>query len=405
MKSSRRLRRSPFLRRLSELTLAKGVVVVGGLVLLVLSLPRVSSQFELVAFFVVCAAIASLLDVHLPQGGAISVDSAVIIASIVLLPLPETVLVVAGGTLIAAVIKRSWFDRGGIGFLVAAKLVTTTAASMVFYALHGEPGKVDPVRGFAVLIIMCATYFFFEIAMEELSKLKRKVPSLSALISSAKFLLPLYLTFASLGILLALLYGSMGPWSALFFFLPLAVTRHSFKLYLNIRKVYSNTITALANAIEAQNPERHGHVERVAELSANVAREMGLHGHELELISYAALLHDIGMIGIEERADECVDHAGVGAEIVEQVEFIKEAADMVRLHHASFDSSIAPLGARIIGVASAFDDLVNDPALEERLNKAQAFGRLKRDQGIVYDPKVVRALGSVLRKRDALASL
>ncbi|MCL5291641.1 MAG: HD domain-containing protein [Actinobacteria bacterium] len=392
-------------RKLSELVLIKAIVVILGLIILVVFLPFVwMDKLGLAAiFFVACAVIAGLMDVQLPQGGSVSVDGAVVVASIALLPLPKTLLVVTGGTLIAALIKRSWRNSGGIGFVVTSKSVTATAATAVFYLFRGEIGKIDPIGGFPALFAMSTTYFAFEILMDELSKLRRRVPSLSALASSGKFLFPLYLTFSSLGILLALLYGTMGAWSALFFFLPLVVTRHSFKLYMDIRKVYTNTIKALANTIEAQNPDRRGHAERVAEIATGIAREMGLHGKDLELVGYAALLHDIGMIAVDEEAEKSgVDHAAIGAEIIEKVEFVRDASEMVRMHHASYATNGMTFGACIISVASRFDDLTNDMTIERRLNEAQALAKIKRDQSILYDPKVVRALWSFLSKRGIL---
>ncbi len=388
-------------KKFNELAIAKAAVVVGGAIGLIIFLPMVSmDKLESIAFFTLCAAIAGLMDVRLSQGGAVSVDGAVIIASVLTLQLPETLLVVTAGTLIVALIKGSWKERGGIGFFVAAKVLTAIAASTAFYALSGEVGEPDPIRGLPALLVMCGVYFIFDIGMEELSKLKKQIPALKVILSSARFLFPMYITFSSLGVLLALLYRTMGLWSALFFFLPLGVTRHSFRLFMNIRKVYTNTIKALANAIEAQNPERRGHAERVTELAVAIGRELGFHGKALELLGHAALLHDIGMLGVEEEVDgEVVDHALVGAEIVGEVEFIKDAADIVRTHHFPYDSERVPLEARIISVASRYDELTEGAGSRKRLGPKQAVDVIREDQGSLYDPKVVRALRSVLRKQ------
>ncbi|MHB0976710.1 MAG: HD-GYP domain-containing protein [Candidatus Aquicultorales bacterium] len=391
-------------RRFSEIAIAKGSVIIVGLIILLVLLPAVSvDRFALIAFFLTCGVIAGFMDVHLSQGGSVSVDGAVVLAAIILLPLPEVLLVAAGGTIISSLIKQSWQERGGIGYVVAAKTVTASLASVVFHLFQGQVGQVDPVKGLPALVGMAAVYFALEIVMEEIGKLRGQVPTASALISSGKFLLPLYSTFASLGILLALLFGTMGIWSGLFFFLPLIVTRHSFKLYMHIRRVYANTIKALANTIEAQNPDRHGHAERVTDMAADISRELGIYGRELELVSYAALLHDIGLLGCDEDEidEEGLDHAAVGAEIIEQVEYIRNAASMVRAHSAAYDEA-SPVGARIISVASRFDDLTNDVDPGNRMTDAQALARIKQDQGFDFDPKVVRALGSVLRKRGVV---
>ena len=183
------------------------------------------------------------------------------------------------------------------------------------------------------------------------------------------------------------------------------------------RNVYRKTIEALANAIEAQNPNRHGHGRRVANYSVDIAKEIGVHGRELELIGYAALLHDIGMLGVDEDSlDHLLEqassqsgeapHALIGAEVVEQVDFLKDAADMVRKHHYPIDRLKSPdeipVGARIINVASNFDKLTRSDNPDERLTAYQAISRMKKDQGMKFDPKVVRALIDILRKQGRL---
>jgi len=213
------------------------------------------------------------------------------------------------------------------------------------------------------------------------------------------------------------MYRGMGYWSLVIFFLPLLVTRLSFKSFLGIRNVYRKTIEALANAIEAQNPNRHGHGRRVANYSVDIAKEIGVHGRELELIGYAALLHDIGMLGVDEDSlDHLLEqassqsgeapHALIGAEVVEQVDFLKDAADMVRKHHYPIDRLKSPdeipVGARIINVASNFDKLTRSDNPDERLTAYQAISRMKKDQGMKFDPKVVRALIDILRKQGRL---
>ena len=174
---------------------------------------------------------------------------------------------------------------------------------------------------------------------------------------------------------------------------------------------------ALANAIEAQNPHRRGHGQRVANYAVDMAKEAGLHGRELELIGYAALLHDIGMLGVDEDSlDHILEqisarggeapHAIIGSEILEQVDFLKDAAEMVRKHHSPMGKARRidniPIGARIINVASHFDKLTKADTPDERLTAYQAISKIKKEQGITFDPKAVRALINVLRKQGKL---
>jgi response regulator RpfG family c-di-GMP phosphodiesterase len=144
---------------------------------------------------------------------------------------------------------------------------------------------------------------------------------------------------------------------------------------------------------------------------------MGIYGRELELIGYAAILHDIGMLGVDEDSlDQLLEqvssrsgdapHAMIGAEVVEQVDFLFDAADMIRKHHMPYDrirrQDDIKVGSRIINVASHFDKLTRGDVHEERLTSYQALGKIKKEQGIMFDPKVVRALINVLRKQGKL---
>ncbi|MDO8885804.1 MAG: HD domain-containing protein [Candidatus Oleimmundimicrobium sp.] len=224
---------------------------------------------------------------------------------------------------------------------------------------------------------------------------------------------------------MALMYDSMGIWSIVLFFLPLLVTRHSFNLFLDIRKTYNNTIKALASIIEAQDPLKRGHAERVADISVDMAKMMGIRGKDLEIINNAALLHDIGSIGVDEESlDSLLDkvtsknegevmHAKIGADILEQVDYLKGCSDIVKKHHVPYRSEnkrsksreFVPLAARIINVVSYYDELTQTREPDERLNTREAINRIKKDRGLLFDPKVVRVLMNVARMRGAFLML
>ena len=215
-----------------------------------------------------------------------------------------------------------------------------------------------------------------------------------------------------------LLYPFMRWWSLLFFAFPLLLTRHAFQLNLNIRRTYHHTIRALSRAIEAQAPNRQGHAERVTDYAVGIARELGVQGEDLKKIAYAALLHDLGKLGLDEDSlDSLLEsksswngespHAIVGAEILEQVDFLQDASKIVRFHHEPFSGNAIeqdglPIGARIINVASRFDELTTAESADERLNFSQAIARLKKDQGLSFDPQVIRALIGLLQRRGEM---
>lgn len=377
-----------------------------------------SKRLLVVSIFAIAVAICRLLDIQLPQGGKLHIDAAVIIASILLFPLADTLVIVACGLLVSMLLRQVRLGVSDVAYPLAVKVLTVYAASSVFYAAGGEYGKVEPFFGFFSLLLLCFVYFLTDLGFDQLNiAFRHGTPYLPALIASFRFFGPIYLSLSALGVLLSLMYKGMGYWGIMLFFLPLMVTRLSFKSFLDIRNVYRKTIEALSNAIEAQNSSRHGHGRRVANYAVDIAKELGIRGRELELIGYAALLHDIGMLGVDEDSlDHLLEqastrsgdapHAIIGAEVMEQVDFLKDAAEMVRRHHVPVDKvksfNEVPIGARIINVASYFDKLTKTDSPDERLTAYQAVSKIKREQGMSFDPKVVRALVNILHKQGKL---
>jgi len=394
------------------------VISFGVIALAVYAMRLTADNLAMVGLFALAAIISRLLDIRLPQGGKVHIDTAVIIASVLLFPLPQALLIIVVGVVVSMLVQRLKLKFTATMYPLSQLVLIVIAAAQVFYAAGGETGKIEPFYGITALVLLCGVYTFLMLGLDQLAiSINRGTPYIPAFMSAVEFLAPFYLALSSLGVLLAIMYGGMAYWGLLIFFVPLLVTRLSFKSFLDIRRVYRKTIEALANTIEAQNPRRRGHGQRVASYSVDIGKEMGVHGRDLELIGYAALLHDIGMLGVDEDSlDHLLEqasaqsgeapHAIIGAEIIEEVDFLKDAADMVRKHHFPIDKVGSPselsLGARIINVASSFDKFTRADNPDERLTAYQAITRIKKDQAIVYDPKVVRSLINVLRKQGKL---
>ena len=395
------------------------IVILLGLGIFAYSLPGFPAvSLAVIGLFAAAVTSSRLLDIQLPQGGRLNIDTAVILASILLFPLPDTLVITILGMFASILIRQVKLKFAATLYPLSLKIITVFISTNIFYALGGKPGKIEPLLGIISLLLLCGVYSVIDLGFDQLTiAVNRGTRYMRGLVSSVRFLGPIYLSLSSLGILLSIMYKGMGYWGMLLFFLPLMVTRISFKSFLDIRKIYRKTIEALSNAIEAQNSNRSGHGKRVANYSVDIAKEIGVRGRELELIGYAALLHDIGMLGVDEDSlDHLLEqvsaqsgeapHALIGAEVVEQVDFLRDAADMVRTHHYPIDRlkrpDDIPLGARIINVASRFDKLTKTDMLDERLTAYQAVSRIKKEQGMRFDPKVVRALITTLRKQGKL---
>lgn len=184
------------------------------------------------------------------------------------------------------------------------------------------------------------------------------------------------------------------------------------RLYHNLLNVYLETIRALAAAIDAKDSYTHGHSRRVTELSVALAMSMRLPREEIDTIRHAALLHDVGKIGISEQillkpgrlTDEEFEmiksHPHIGAGILNSIEFLKNVCQIIEHHHERFDGrgypsglkgDEIPQGAKIIMVADSFDAITSHRPYRKPLTFDEAMAEVSRCAGTQFDPKVVEA--------------
>jgi putative nucleotidyltransferase with HDIG domain len=221
------------------------------------------------------------------------------------------------------------------------------------------------------------------------------------------------LAFLPVGAVISLLYANSGVWTIALFIIPLFLARYSFQLYLDMREAHINTVAALTSALDASDPFTHGHSFRVSRYALRIARKMGLSSRDLEMLEYAALLHDIGKISVqndillkvgpltEEEWKVLRSHPNIGADIVEQLKFLKEASEVVRCHHERPDGSgyprglkgdNIPLGAHILNVVDAFDAMSSDRPYRKALPIERVLEELETYKGTQFHSRVVDIL-------------
>ena len=185
------------------------------------------------------------------------------------------------------------------------------------------------------------------------------------------------------------------------------------------QQLFLGTLKVLTAAIEAKDPYTRGHAAKVNEYSKTIGVELALSDEQLEFLQYAALLHDIGKIGIDEKIlckpgklDEkewgtVREHPLTGANIIEPIELFSEILPFVIHHHEAFDGegyprglkgSEIPYGARILAVADAFDAMTSDRPYRKAYSVAAAIDEIKKKAGTQFDPTVVEAFLSAIEK-------
>lgn len=193
------------------------------------------------------------------------------------------------------------------------------------------------------------------------------------------------------------------------------------KMYEELEDSYLSSIQVLANVLDSHDPYTHGHSERVMSYSVMIAREMNLSEKQVKNIKYAALLHDIGKVGIskaiinkeggltEEEFMQIKSHPDAGYKIVQPIKFLHEKLAALRHHHEKYDGTgypeglkgdLIPLDARIIAVADTFDAITSTRSYRKARSKDFAVNEIQKNSGIQFDPRVVEAFLRLIKVQE-----
>jgi len=210
-----------------------------------------------------------------------------------------------------------------------------------------------------------------------------------------------------------LLPGGAGWWATLLFALPLYTTRGAHHRFVEMRDMFTQTIGALAEAVDKRDPFTSKHSHRVKQIAVDIGREMRVNEAELEALEWGGLLHDVGKIGVPDavllKQDRLVReermimnaHPVLGAQIIAPVTKLAPELPIIRHHHEWYNGSGYPdrlIGdeipklARILHVADAFEAMTAArPYRMTPLTAEQALAELRKFAGIQFDPVVVDA--------------
>jgi HD-GYP domain-containing protein (c-di-GMP phosphodiesterase class II) len=183
------------------------------------------------------------------------------------------------------------------------------------------------------------------------------------------------------------------------------------------RELFLGSIRMLAAAIDEKDPYTRGHSGRVAKYSIILGDGLGLSAEDLDRLRIAALLHDVGKIGVDDRVlkkpgkltDEEFElmkqHTVKGANIMRPVSQLKDMLPGIELHHERMDGQGYPYGlqgeqipimARIIAVADTFDAITTNRPYQSAMDLEYALERIRSLSVTRFDPKVVEALESAI---------
>jgi len=202
-----------------------------------------------------------------------------------------------------------------------------------------------------------------------------------------------------------------------------AMTIENMQLLKRIEEAYIESIQTLAKVVDERMPSTRGHSRRVAELAFRFGRELELDERFLFILKNAALIHDIGKIGIPDKIllkpyklnpkerKIIQKHPAIGETVISRAEFFKDFVPIVAFHHEWWNGKgyplglkgeQIPLGARIISICDAWDAMTSSRPYRATLSKQEAIKELKKYSGIQFDPSLVKVFLKFIQRKKNL---
>lgn len=188
-----------------------------------------------------------------------------------------------------------------------------------------------------------------------------------------------------------------------------------------VKKEANEVVDELLENLKSRRKFGRGHALSVAKLSLEIAKKLDFSVDELNRLKLAALLHDIGLLGI---SGEILNkpfplnnleyfviktHPLIGEEIAKSIKQLNDLSPVIRQHHERYDGKGYPDGlakeaicreAKIIALAEAFDSMTAEDSYQKPLSKNQAIDRIKENAGSQFDPKMVKVFVKNIESRE-----
>jgi hypothetical protein len=375
-------------------------------------------RFRDVLLFIALIIVADTAQISLPRGGAsIYASSPIDLAGILLLGAPATAFIEAIATLLSEVfIQRRSAVR--IAFNVPLLIVTVGLAGIVYESFGPEWTSLESPR-FLLPLLACGLVYYGVNTFSISTIIGLSTGKNPFRIWQMNYMWNFFhiLAFLPVAAVMALVYLKSGMWTIGLFVVPLFLARYTFQLYIEMKEAHIHTVAALTSALDANDPYTHGHSYRVSRYALRVGRAMGLPTKDLEILEYAAhdigkiaikkdILHKVGKLSDEERRT-LTTHPTIGADIVENLKFLKEAAVLVRYHHEQPDGKgyptglkgdEVPVGSRILLCVDAFDAMTSDRPYRKGMSVEKVLEQFERFKGIQFDLDVAELITKMIRE-------
>ncbi len=353
------------------------------------------------------------LPVALPKGGYVTVSYPIFLSALILFPLGVALTAMALSGLLfwgEGPLYKRVFNASQYVLSLAASYLVMNFFKLTSFQFDWKSALLYLTVAFVFLVINISMVSFALGAMLNKS-------AWSIWVSNFRWSAPNSLALVPLGFLLALLYKNWGALGLFLLFIPLLACRHAFQLYVDMRENYLSTVEALVQALEAKDTYTSGHSERVGKLAVAIAEGLEMSDDKIQSLKYAAVLHDVGKIGVSEiilnKEGKLLDsewevirsHPVMGQTIIKSIKFLFDIGLVVRHHHERIDGNgypdgikgiEIPLESRIIAVADTYDAITSDRSYRKGSTHDEAIAELKRVAGTQLDPEIVEIFCKVV---------
>jgi len=378
--------------------------------------------WKLLVFWIALAAISESLAIVLPSKVGISVSFAIQLACTIAGG-PFLAIIVAAASYVLCILKT----QDGYTHLFntpvyksvfnTADLVLSAGLSSLVYLYSG-----GSIGEFLLLPTLLSVVFYAVINSLVLSELMSLINGNSLIDTWIKLFKGVFLNIIAvgmIGVILALAYMSYGTTAVVLFFAPLLLARFSFKLYMDMRSTYIDTISAFNKFLEAKDMYTSGHASRVLKYSELIASEINLRADRMDNLKNAAILHDIGKIGIDDSIlkktsglspseyASIQEHVKIGSEIIDGIDFLKGISKIVVQHHERPDGKGYPSGlkgssicleASILSLADVYDAMISDRPYRKGLSFDVAMEEIRNNAGTQFDKELAEVFVKILER-------
>jgi len=427
------------------------LIALVGFAIIIFALTKLPADLFGWILFAGLAALVELSSVELfvsSRQSRVSVSSIIAIASIMLFgPLAGALIQMVSGlmSMITTTIlsrlpeegRAKWFQR--TAFNTGMLVIATATAGWVYMILGGTPEHVNQISNIVPLI--------GAVTAQTLTNLTLLIGVISIQTGRSPFRLwaqdfrwatPISILGGALGGgALALAYEMFSYLGLVVFLFPVLATSYSFRLYtnnmrgyvdkleelnLNLEKTNLGLLETVGAIIDAYDVYTYGHSTQVAHYATAICEQMALPEEQIGIIVKAALVHDIGKVGVtdmitgkpakltNEEKNIMRRHPRIGAEILERMKGFQDIVPIVRHHHEFWDGNgypdglkgaDIPLGARILAVADALDAMLSDRSYRPTRSLKEVLAEINRCSNQQFDPEVVAAFQEMVKGKES----